>query len=150
MRDELTCPLLSSLIPHPSSLIPQKGHSMRYLFTLLMSFFVAANAFGVAPQFWRIRSAEDFLGGDIEGFAVTSRGQLRPGPTARKVATFNDPFVLAQVSGPNGDHFFGTGNEGKVYRLRGTELKPIYTAPELEIYAIAWRDGSLYVGTSPN
>lgn len=117
---------------------------------VLAALLAASNVFAVAPQFWRVRSAEDFLGGDIEGFAVTSRGQLRPGPSARKVVTFTDPFVLAQVTAPNGDHFFGTGNEGKLYRLRGTELKPIYTAPEPEIYAIAWRDGALYAGTSPN
>ncbi|HEV8657163.1 MAG TPA: hypothetical protein VGS96_00930 [Thermoanaerobaculia bacterium] len=123
---------------------------MRRLLMLVAALLAASNLFAVSPQFWRIRSAEDFLGGDIDGFAVTSRGQLRPGPSARKIATFTDPFVLAQVSAPNGDHFFGTGNEGKVYRLHGNELKAIYTAPEPEIYAIAWRDGSLYVGTSPN
>ena len=123
---------------------------MHRLVIVLAAFLAASNVFAVVPQFWRIRSAEDFLGGDIEGFAVTSRGELRPGPTARKIATFTDPFVLAQVSAPNGDHFFGTGNEGKLYRLRGTELKPIYTAPEPEIYAVAWRDGAVYIGTSPN
>ncbi len=123
---------------------------MRRFLVFLAALAAASNLFAVVPQFWRIRSAEDFLGGEIEGFAVTSRGQLRPGPTARKIATFNDPFVLAQVTAPNGDHYFGTGNEGKVYRLRGTELKAIYTAPEPEIYAIAYRDGALYAGSSPN
>jgi outer membrane protein assembly factor BamB len=123
---------------------------MRRFAILVAAFAAATNLFAVSPQFWRIRSAEDFLGGEIDGFAVTSRGQLRPGPTARKIATFNDPFVLAQVTAPNGDHFFGTGNEGKVYRLRGSELKLLYTAPEPEIYAVAYRDGALYVGSSPN
>jgi hypothetical protein len=112
--------------------------------------FVASNLFAVAPQFWRVRNAEDFLAGDIEGFSVTSRGELRPGPSLKKIGAFTDPFVLAQVAAPNGDHFFGTGNEGKVYRLRGTELKAIYTAPEPEIYAVAFHDGALYAGTSPN
>lgn len=123
---------------------------MRRVILFVAALVAASNAFAVSPQFWRVRNAEDFLGGEIDGFAVTSRGELRPGPTAHKIVSFNDPFVLTQVSAPNGDHFFGTGNEGKVYRLRGTDLKAIYTAPEPEIYAIAWRDGSLYVGTSPN
>src|SRR5512141_1428346 len=111
---------------------------------------IAANAFAVAPQFWRARAVEDFLGGDIEGFAVTSRGELRAGPTLRKIARFADPFVLAQPAAPNGDRFFGTGNDGKVYRLRGTEMKLLYTAPEPEVYALAFRDGALYAGSSPN
>jgi len=123
---------------------------MRRGLALVVTVFVATNVFAVAPQFWRVRNAEDFLSGDIEGFAVTSRGELRPGPSLKKLATFTDPFVLAQVAAPNGDHFFGTGNQGKVYRLRGTELKAIYTAAEPEIYAVAFHDGAVYAGTSPN
>jgi hypothetical protein len=122
---------------------------MRIRLTLLLTLF-AANVWAVAPQFWRVRSAEDFLAGDIDGFAVTSRGELRPGPSVRKLGTFTDPFVLSQATAPNGDRFFGTGNGGKVYRLRGTELKVLYTAPEQEVYSVAFHDGALYAGTSPN
>jgi outer membrane protein assembly factor BamB len=122
---------------------------MRFLLAILMGLF-ATQAFAVAPQFWRVRTAEDFLAGDVEGFTVTSRGELRPGPTLRKLATFSDPFVLAQTAAPNGDRYFGTGNDGKVYRLRGTDLKLIYTAPEPEVYSVAFHDGALYAGTSPN
>jgi hypothetical protein len=119
-------------------------------FALLISFFLSISAFAVTPQFWRVRNVEDFLAGDIDGFSVTSRGELRPGPMMRKVATFNDPFVLAQTGGGNGDRYFGTGNEGRVYRLRGGELKPFYTAGEPEIYALAFHDDALYVASSPN
>lgn len=123
---------------------------MRRVVALVVTLFAASSLFAVSPQFWRVRNAEDFLAGDIEGFAVTSRGELRPGPSLTKLGTFTDPFVLAQVAGPNGDHFFGTGNEGKVYRLHGAELKAIYTASEPEIYALAFHDGALYIGSSPN
>jgi WD40 repeat protein len=123
---------------------------MRFRFALALSVVVAANAFAVVPQFWRVRSAEDFLAGDISGFAVTSRGELRPGLSVKKLASFTDPFVLSQAAAPNGDLYFGTGNDGKIYRLRGTELKVVYTAPEPEIYALAFRDDALLVGSSPN
>ena len=119
-------------------------------FALLGFLLIAAQVFAVAPQFWRVQSAEDFLGGEIEGFAVTSRGELRVAPAMRKIGSFTDPFVLSQTSAPNGDRFFGTGNEGKVYRLHGEELKLVFTAPEPEIYAVAYRDGALLVGSSPN
>jgi WD40 repeat protein len=122
---------------------------MRISVALAVSAF-AINAFAVVPQFWRVRSAEDFLAGDIDGFAVTSRGELRPGPAMTKLAGFDDPFVLSQASAPNGDRFFGTGNNGKVVRLRGADQKLLYKAPESEIYAVNFRDGALYVGTSPN
>jgi outer membrane protein assembly factor BamB len=123
---------------------------MRRVSVLLLIVVLAANAFAVAPQFWRVGSAEEFMAGEIEGFAVNSRGELRPAPAVRKIATFTDPFVLSQVSAPNGDSFFGTGNDGKVYRLRGSDLKLVYTAPEPEIYALAFRDGAVYAATSPN
>jgi hypothetical protein len=123
---------------------------MRRIFGLISAVIITTHAFAVAPQFWRVQNAEDFLGGELEGFAVTSRGELRIAPAMRKVASFTDPFVLSQAEGANGDRFFGTGNEGKVYRLRGNDLKLIYTAPEPEIYAVAFRDGALLVGSSPN
>lgn len=123
---------------------------MRRILGLISAVLVTTHAFAVAPQFWRVQNAEDFLGGELEGFAVTSRGELRVAPAMRKVASFTDPFVLSQAEGANGDRFFGTGNEGKVYRLRGNDLKLVYTAPEPEIYAVAFRDGALLVGSSPN
>ncbi len=123
---------------------------MRRSFLLTSAFLLTTNLFAVAPQFWRVQNAEDFLAGELEGFAVTSRGELRVAPAMRKVASFTDPFVLSQASGRNEDRFFGSGNEGKVYRLRGNDLKLIFTAPEPEIYAVAFRDGALLVGSSPN
>src|SRR6266849_10479368 len=123
---------------------------MRIRLALSISAFLAINSYAVVPQFWRVRSTEDFLAGDIEGFAVTSRGELRPGPSLKKLGSFNDPFVLAQAAAPNGDRFFGTGNDGKVYRLRGSDLKLVYTAAEPEIYSIAFHDGAVYAASSPN
>lgn len=116
----------------------------------LTSLLIATTTFAVAPQFWRVTAPEDFLAGEIEGFAINSRGELRAAPAMRKVATFTDPFVLSQAAAPNGDRFFGTGNDGKVYRLRGEELKLLFTAPEPEIYAVAFSGGALFAGTSPN
>jgi hypothetical protein len=125
---------------------------MRFRTALLITFaaLFTTNLLAVAPQFWRVRTAEEFLAGEVDGFTVTSRGELRPGPTLRKLASFTDPFVLAQATAPNGDRWFGTGNDGKVYRLRGTEMKLMYTAGESEVYALAFHDGALFAGSSPN
>src|SRR5690349_3235128 len=123
---------------------------MRGFLILTTALLFAGNALAVAPQFWRLSTAEEYLAGELEGFAVTSRGELRPAPAMKKVASFTDPFVLSQTSAPNGDRFFGTGNDGKVYRLRGEDLKLLYTAPEPEIYAVTFANGALLVGTSPN
>jgi hypothetical protein len=123
---------------------------MRRLFFLTSALFIAAQALAVAPQFWRVGAAEDFLAGELEGFAVNSRGELRVAPAVKKIASFTDPFVLSQASAPNGDRFFGTGNDGKIYRLRGEKLDLLYTAPEPEVYALSFVNGALLAGTSPN
>jgi hypothetical protein len=123
---------------------------MRRILVLTSVLFAASSAMAVAPQFWRLSAPEEFLAGELEGFAVTSRGELRAAPAMTKIASFTDPFVLSQTSAPNGDRFFGTGNDGKVYRLRGDDLKLIFTAPEPEIYAVTFANGALLAGTSPN
>ncbi|HXI11729.1 MAG TPA: hypothetical protein VNM92_03695 [Thermoanaerobaculia bacterium] len=121
---------------------------MRLICAVLL--LATVNAYAVAPQFARSTTPEEFLAGEIEGFAVTSRGELRLGPSVRKIATFVDPFVLSQTGDSAGNRYFGTGNGGRVYRLRGTELKVLYTAPEPEIYSLTFWKGSLYVASSPN
>ena len=119
---------------------------MRKIFVLLMAAFVTTSALAVTPQFWRVRTADDFLSGDIEGFAVTSRGELRPGPALKRVAAFNDPFVLTQTEAPNGDHFFGTGNDGKVYRLEETKAASAKAGAKSSWSATPYFDpGSKYI-----
>lgn len=123
---------------------------MRLFASIAATLLLSTAAFAVQPQFWRSTTAEDFLAGELEGFAVTTRGELRLAPAVRKVASFTDPFVLSQTSAPSGDRFFGTGNDGKIYRLRGNDLKVLFTAPEPEIYAVTFKDGAVYAGSSPN
>ena len=123
---------------------------MRRLLLLVPVLLLTTPLLAVAPRFWRLGSAEEFLAGEVEGFAVTSRGELTPAPAATKLVSFDDPFVLSQAEAANGDRFFGTGNDGKVYRLRGGQMKVLFTAGEPEVYAVAFRDGALYAGSSPN
>jgi hypothetical protein len=119
------------------------------LFAGFLCFAIATAAQAVAPQFWRLSSADDFLRGELHGMTISSRGELRPGPAADRIAAIADPFVLSLASG-GGETYFGTGNAGKVYRLRNGKLDLLYTASEPEIYALAFSDGALYVGSSPN
>lgn len=122
---------------------------MRKMF-LAPVILVAAAAFAVTPQSWTLTSADDLLSGEVEGMIITADGQLKAGPPVQKVATFADPFVLSQTVDRNGVRYFGTGNAGKLYSLRGTELKAIATMPEPEIYSVVSVGDTLFAGTSPN
>jgi hypothetical protein len=119
-------------------------------FLLTMILLAASPAGAVAPQFWKVTTPDEMLAGEVEGLSITSNGELRPGPRVEKLASFPEPSVLSQATSPAGVHFFGTGHLGKVYRLDGHELKLLFSAPEPEIYALAWSGGSLMVGSSPN
>lgn len=116
----------------------------------LLAPLVACSLFAVTPRYWVVSSPDDFLAGEAEGIAISAQGRLSVAPAVHKVGTFTDPFVLSQTTDDSGRRYFGTGNSGRVYRLVGNELKVFYTAPEPEIYAMAWSNGALYVGTSPN
>jgi hypothetical protein len=119
------------------------------LVLILLAALAAAPLHAVVPEFWRVNTAEEFLAGEIESATITSRGDLIPGPAVEKVASFADPFVFAQTADPAGTLYVGTGNEGKVYRVRNGRSELIFTAPEPEIYALTYSGGSLYVGSSP-
>jgi hypothetical protein len=124
---------------------------MRIVFVLLLALAILApSALAVRPEFWRLQSAADLLAGESEGVAVSSTGQLLAGPAVSKIATFPEPFVLSQVADGSGARYVGTGNEGRVYRIRGTEATAIFQAAEPEVYALASSRGALFVGTSPH
>lgn len=122
---------------------------MRGLPLLLISFLVVTTAQAARTEFWKIRTPDEYLSGESEGLAITARGQLTAGPALERVAPFSDPFVLSQVSN-RGVRYVGTGNEGNVYRIEGDQKKLLYTAPEPEIYAMAFHRGSLWVASSPH
>lgn len=122
---------------------------MRGLHLFLISLLVASAAQAARTEFWRIRTPDEFLSGEFEGVAITSRGQLTAGPALERLAPFSDPFVLSQVS-DRGVRFVGTGNEGNVYRIEGDQKTLLYKATEPEIYAMAFHRGSLWVASSPH
>lgn len=122
---------------------------MRTMF-LASVVLVAATVFAVTPQSWTLNSAEEFLSGEVEGMMITADGQLKAAPPVSKVASFTEPFVLTQTVDRNGVRYFGTGNAGKLYSLRGSELKAVATLPEPAIYTAVFAGDTLYVGTSPN
>lgn len=123
-----------------------RRHAIAFIISLLSSSALLA----VSPQSWKVDTTEEFLAGEVNGFAVSARGSISPGPRIAKVADLADPFVLSQASDGKGTYFIGTGNTGNLYRLRGDKVELIHQVPEPEIYALAFVNGTLVVGSSPN
>lgn len=102
------------------------------------------------PQFWEIEGARELLAGDADGVSIDSEGRLRLAPELRALPDPEAPFVWSLARSGRDVLFLGTGNDGKVFRVEKGEARLFFDAPELEVHALAARDGKLYVGTSPD
>jgi outer membrane protein assembly factor BamB len=103
------------------------------------------------PQFWEIDEPSHFLEGDLEGLSVDTFGRVRLAPSTPVLHNPSYPYVWTLARDAKGSVYAGTGNDGKVLRLVGSEATLFFDAPELEVHALAvGGDGTVYVATSPD
>ena len=94
----------------------------------------------------------EFSAGEFDNVSLTSEGHLELAPAMTNLASVTDPIVWAAVQDEKGNVFFGTGNQGKVYKLTPKgELSTFFAPNEVMVHALAIdRKGRLYAATSPN
>ena len=94
----------------------------------------------------------EFSPGEFENVSLTSKGHLQLAPAITNLASVTDPIIWAAVQDEKGNVFFGTGNQGKVYKLTPKgELSTFFEPNEVMVHALAIdRNGRLYAATSPN
>ena len=94
----------------------------------------------------------EFGQGEFENISLTSDGHLGLAPAMTNLASATDPIIWAAVQDANGNVFFGTGNQGNVYKLTPKGELSIFFAPnEVMVHALALdAKGRLYAATSPN
>ena len=103
------------------------------------------------PQFWRIEGARAFLEGELTGVSVDSDGRLRLGTALRQVYDPAAPSAWSVARDAKGVLYIGTGNDGRVMKLDGSNGSVLYDSDELEVHALAvGPDGRVYAGTSPD
>ena len=93
-----------------------------------------------------------FSDGEFDNVSLTSDGHLELAPAITRLAEATDPIIWAAVQDAQGDVFFGTGNQGKVYKLTPKgDLSPFFAPNEVMVHALAIDGkGRLYAATSPN
>ena len=94
----------------------------------------------------------EFSPGEFENVSLTSDGHLELAPAMTNLASVTDPIIWAAVQDEKGNVFFGTGNQGKVYKLTPKgELSTFFEPNEVMVHALAIDGkGRLYAATSPN
>ena len=130
---------------------------MKSIHALLIAVLLTAPSFvpgarAVVTQKVTHDSFDAFGGGDFENISLTSDGHLELAPGITNLATVTDPIIWAAVQDKKGNIYFGTGNQGKVYKLTPKgDVSTFFEPNAVMVHALALDgDGRLYAATSPN
>ncbi len=117
----------------------------------LALFFFTSGARGVDTSFWEIATYENYLEGTLENISLAREGQIRLAPECKDIFDPEETLVLSLAQDSKGRIYFGTGHQGKVFRInRKGEGKLFFTAEESDVFALTvGPDRALYVGSSP-
>lgn len=101
-------------------------------------------------EFWVTSTQEDFLKSEIQDLTISSEGQVSIAPKLRLVGDSQQKFVWCLESGPKGDIYVGTGDEGKIFKVVGSgRMELLCDLEEPEVLSLLFRHPYLYAGVGP-
>src|SRR5574341_637889 len=71
----------------------------------------------VTPQFWEIRTYDEFRRGKLTNLSLTSDDELILAPRFDVVFNTEQPLVWSAVADSKGNVYLGTGHDGKIFRV---------------------------------
>lgn len=112
---------------------------------------LAGSARAVTTERFVLDDAESLSAGELIHAAVHSDGRVESGVDLTRIALPDDvPLVYSSVRGADGSLYLGTGNDGRVFRVRGDRAEPFAQTGQLLVAAMAIGDGgALFAGTLP-
>lgn len=114
----------------------------------LVAFHGPADA--VSTRTFQLDGAEALAAGEMDGTAVHSDGSVTTSAAVRRLALEGVASAWTFTRAQDGTVYVGTGNDGKIYRLRGDALEEIADTEQLLVSALAvGRGGALFAGTLP-
>jgi hypothetical protein len=127
------------------------GLKMKKTFWLI-PLLLAIPLFAVTPQFWEIRTYDDFRKGKLTNLSLTSDDELVLGPSFDMVFNTEQTLVWSAVADSKGNLYLGTGHDGKIFKVdtagKGAVLADL---TELDVLALAVDNKDvLYAGTAPD
>ncbi|HEX7672222.1 MAG TPA: hypothetical protein VF395_21650, partial [Polyangiaceae bacterium] len=124
---------------------------------VLAGFAFAASAVSVTPAFavgtrtFELRKGEDFKGGDLQGVAVDSSGEVRAGFNLGQVPVLDATTIWSALALRDGTILLGTGNDGKILSSDGATVKVAAETGALVVTSLVegW-GGAVLAGTLPD
>src|SRR5437870_1876451 len=118
----------------------------------LLRLLAAIPLLAVKPQFWEIRTYDDFRKGKLTNLSLTSDDELILAPRFDMVYNTEQTLVSSAVADSKGNIYLGTGHDGKIFKVdaagKGALLVDL---TELDVLALAVDSKDvLYAGTAPD
>src|SRR5215831_2438770 len=106
----------------------------------------------VTPQFWEVRTYDEFRKGKLTNLSLTSDDELILAPKFDMVFNTEQTLVWSTVADSKGNVYLGTGHDGKIFKVdpsgKGAMLVRL---SELDDLSLAVDDKDvLYAGTAPD
>lgn len=107
-------------------------------------------AYAVSTRYFTADTETQFSAGELEGTAAYSHGVVRPGHSKERVELKDTALAWSMLR--LGDSVLvGTGNDGKVLRIQGKNIKEYVATKELVVTALEQgAGGAIYAATIPN
>ncbi len=124
---------------------------MRKWFWLIPILF-ALPALAVIPQFWEVRTYDEFRSGELHSLSVTSDGELVLAPRFDMLFDTEESLIFSAVTDSEGNVYLGTGHDGKVYKVdRDGNGSVLLDLGELDVLALTLdAEDVLFAATSPD
>jgi hypothetical protein len=121
----------------------------------ITTIFLTLCSFGIAqagqPAVWETSGRSDLLKGDARGVSISDTGVLMLSPKLTEVFNVQQTYIWSTAVDNQSNVFLGTGHDGKIFRVTSAGAGALlYDAAELDVTALAAKDGILYAGTSPD
>ena len=112
---------------------------------------LASPAGAVGTRSFELDDAASLAAGELVRTAVHSDGRVTAGVELRRLALPPEAaLVWSSVRAPDGTVYLGTGDDGRIYRVRGEAIDLFAETHQLLVSALAVGDrGVLYAGTLP-
>ena len=111
---------------------------------------IARPAIAVVTRHFTLDSASSLEAGEMDGTMVLSSGKVTLGAEVRRLEMPDVAVAYSLARGRDGTIYVGTGNDGKVFRLRGDQLEEHARTEQLLVSSLAvGDDGTVYAGTLP-